>query len=197
MVSPVSTPNPAASGRPASNAARVRQRCPFSGWAGRQPVARSMPAPASATTNPWPPRRTRSVKTAMVMSASPARTGSASGTALLAVSPRSPSRNNRCRGWPRPSRASIKATASAPVSMAAALPRRPECRSTDAPASRAAAAVPSREPSSTTITRPTPGRLAAPATVARIRSDSFRAGMTTATSSLPGMGGILGDPGGR
>ena len=37
MVSPVSTPQPAASGRAASNAARVRQRWPFSGWAGRPP----------------------------------------------------------------------------------------------------------------------------------------------------------------
>ena len=51
----------------------------MSGWAGRQPVARSMPAPDSATTNPWPPCLTRVAKTAIVMSASPARTGSVSG----------------------------------------------------------------------------------------------------------------------
>ena len=43
MVIAVSTPKPRASGRAASKAARVRQRWPFSGWAGVQPVARLMP----------------------------------------------------------------------------------------------------------------------------------------------------------
>ena len=43
IVSPVSAPNPGASGRAASNAARVRQRWPFSGWAGRHPVALMIP----------------------------------------------------------------------------------------------------------------------------------------------------------
>ena len=95
MVRAVSTPNPGASGRAASNAALVRQRWPLSGWAGRHPVARSMPAPESATTNPWPPCLTRLAKTAIVMSASPASTGSVSGAASAAVWPRSPSRNSR------------------------------------------------------------------------------------------------------
>src|SRR5215831_5034619 len=49
------------------------------------------------------------------------------------------------------------------------------------------AAVPSLEPSSTTSTRSTPGSPAAPATVARMRSDSFLAGMMTATSSAGAM----------
>ena len=95
MVRPVSTPQPAASGSAASNAALVRQRCPLTGWAGRQPVARSIPAPAVAVTMPKPPRRTRFENTAIVMSAVPRRTGSASGPACAAVSPRSASRNSR------------------------------------------------------------------------------------------------------
>jgi len=41
MVSAVSTPNPAASGRAASNAARVRQRCPFRAG---QPDHQAVPA---------------------------------------------------------------------------------------------------------------------------------------------------------
>src|SRR5947207_990671 len=63
-------------------------------------------------------------------------------------------------------------------------------------ARRATAPVPSREPSSTTTTRPTPGIPAAAATVWRMRSASFRAGMTTATSSAwdpADMGPILGE----
>ena len=81
---------------------------------------------------------------------------------------------------------SSRRTASAPVSIAAPLPRLRACRITDAPASCAAAAVPSVDPSSTTITMSTPGRPAAARTVAAIRSDSFRAGMMTATSPLGG-----------
>ncbi len=94
-MSPVSAPNPGASGRAASNAARVRQRWPFSGWAGRHPVARMIPEPDRATTKPWPPCLTRLRNTAIVMSARPARTGAASGPASPAVSARSPSRNSR------------------------------------------------------------------------------------------------------
>src|SRR6202034_386956 len=64
-----------------------------------------------------------------------------------------------------------------------------------APASRAAAAVPSVDPSSTTITMSTPGRPAAARTVAAMRSDSFLAGITTATSPLGGtMAAILVGP---
>ena len=48
MVIAVSTPNPRASGHAASNAALVRQRWPFSGWAGDQPVARLMPGAGQA-----------------------------------------------------------------------------------------------------------------------------------------------------
>jgi acetyl-CoA acyltransferase 2 len=40
MVSPVSTPQPGARGNAASNADRLRQRCPDSGWRGLKPVAR-------------------------------------------------------------------------------------------------------------------------------------------------------------
>ena len=95
MVSPVSTPQPAASGRAASNAARVRQRWPFSGWAGAHPVARLMPAPDRPITKPCPPARTRSVNTAIVMSAWPSRTGCTSAPAHPADSARSPSRKSR------------------------------------------------------------------------------------------------------
>ena len=94
--------------------------------------------------------------------------------------------------------ASISRTASAPVSMAAALPRLRECRITCAPAPWARAAVPSRDPSSTTTTMSTPGSPAAAFTVAAIRSASFRAGMTTATSPRGGrMAAILLSDGGR
>ena len=186
MVSPVSAPQPAASGRAASNASLVRQRWPFSGWAGRQPVARSMPAPDSPTTRPCPPRLTRSMNTAMVMSASPARTGSISGVASIAVSPRSASRNSRCRGG-RPVPASSSRTTSAPDSIAAALPRLRACRSTVPPARSAMTAVLSVDPSSTTTTRSTPASLPAAATVAGMRSASFFAGIITATSPVSGI----------
>ena len=106
-------------------------------------------------------------------------------------SARSASRNSRCRGVSRCSCWSSSRTASAPVSMAAALPRLRVCRVTTAPASRATAAVPSTEPSSTTTTRPAPGSSAAAVTVARIRWASSLAGMTTATSPFS-MGPILG-----
>src|SRR5262249_22813309 len=66
--------------------------------------------------------------------------------------------------------------------MAAALPPLRLCRITLAPASPASPAVPSVDPSSTTTTSSTPGSPDAPATVSLIRSDSFLAGMTTATS---------------
>src|SRR5947207_895362 len=100
MVSAVSTPQPRASGRAASNAARVRQRWPFSGWAGCQPTARRMPARDSPTTRPCPPSLTVAAKTAMVMSALSASTGSASGPACAAESARSASRNRRLRPAP-------------------------------------------------------------------------------------------------
>ena len=101
MVMPVSAPQPGASGRAASNAARVRQRCPFSGWAGSHPVARRIPDPDSATTKPCPPARTRSLNTAMVMSAWPSRTGCTSAAPYAADSARSASRKSRCRGTGR------------------------------------------------------------------------------------------------
>ena len=95
MVSPVSTPQPAASGRARLNAARVRQRWPFSGWAwrpGGPPDARPGQADHEAVA-----RRpcTRSVNIAIVMSAWPSRTGCTSAPAHLADSARSPSRKSR------------------------------------------------------------------------------------------------------
>src|SRR5580704_10832869 len=197
MVSAVSTPQPCANGRAASNAARVRQRWPFSGWAGCQPTARRMPAPESPATRPCPPSLTVAAKTAIVMSALSASTGSVSGPACAADPARSASRNSRCRGRSRRSRWSTRPTAFAPLVIAAALPRLRACLSTTAPAPRAKAPVPSLEPSSTTTTRPMPGSPAAAVTVWRMRSASFRAGMTTATSSTwepADMGPILGEP---
>src|ERR1700728_73264 len=82
---------------------------------------------------------------------------------------------------------SSRRTASAPVSIAAPLPRLRACRITAAPASLARLAVPSREPSSTTTTSPAPGIALAAPTVACIRSASFHAGMTTASSCASGM----------
>src|SRR5215472_12628927 len=151
-----------------------------------------IPEPDRATTKPCPPLRTRLLKTAIVMSARPTRTGSASGPAMAAVSPRSPSRNRRWRGVARSCPASSMRTASAPDSIAAALPRLRACRITAAPAPCASAAVPSADPSSTTMTMSTPGSPAAPFTVAAIRSASFLAGMMTARSPPRGsMGAIL------
>ena len=187
MVMPVSAPQPGASGRAASNAARVRQRCPFSGWAGSQPVARRIPDPDSATTKPCPPARTRSLNTAMVMSARPSRTGCTSAAPYAADSARSASRKSRCRGTARSSLRSSSPTASAPVSIAAPLPRVRPCRRTIAPAFSATKPVPSPEPSSTTTSMSAPGTPAAAFTVAWMRSDSFLAGMTMATSPLGGM----------
>ncbi len=200
MVRPVSAPQPDASGRAASNAALVRQRWPLSGSVGRQPVARSMPAPDRPITRPWPPRFTRALKTAMLMSARPAMTGPASGPASAAVSARSASRNSRCRdpgttfaAVPAAAArsASITRTASAPVSIAAALPRLRAWRTTIAPATAASLPVPSLEPSSTTTTMSTPGIRTAALTVAPIRSDSFLAGITTARPPRGDMAAIL------
>ena len=73
------------------------------------------------------------------------------------------------------------ATTAAPVSIAAALPRLCECRTTTAPASRATCCVLSSEPSSTTSTRSTCGMARAERTVAAMRRDSSLAGMITAT----------------
>ena len=187
MVIPVSAPQPGASGRAASNAARVRHRCPLSGCAGSQPVARLMPDPDSATTKPCPPARTRSLNTAMVMSARPRRTGCTSAAACAADSARSASRNSRCRGTARSSLRSSSPTASAPVSIAAPLPRVRPCRRTIAPAFSATKPVSSPDPSSTTTSMSAPGRPAAAFTVAWMRSDSSLAGMTMATSPLGGM----------
>ena len=73
------------------------------------------------------------------------------------------------------------ATTAAPVSIAEALPRFTECRTTTAPASLATCWVASVEPSSTTSTRSTYGMAFAARTVEAIRRDSSFAGMTTAT----------------
>src|ERR1700722_3746682 len=168
---------------------------PFSGWTGRQPIARSIPAPAVPTTKPKPPLRTRLAKIAMVASALPDRTGPASGPASAAVSARSASRNSRCLG-PLPGTsggiapASIRATASAPDRMASALPRLRGCLMTLAPAAAARRPVSSSDPSSATITRSAPSSLVAAVTVAVMRSASFLAGMMTARSP-GGMAEIL------
>src|SRR5215471_14952609 len=143
-----------------------------------------MPAADRPTTSPWPPNLTLVANTAIVTSASPVATGVMSGPASAAVAPRSASRNSRCLGEARGSRWSRRRTASAPVSIAAALPLFLACRSTDAPASSATRAVASREPSSTTTTKSASGSLAAPATVSPTRSASLYAGMTTATCGI-------------
>lgn len=101
------------------------------------------------------------------------------GSAAAADSPRSASRNNKLRGEASPVR-SWPSTKVAPVSMAAPFLRRRRWLATSAPARRASSAVASWEPSSTTTTRSTPGRLCAAVTVVAIRSSSLQAGMTTA-----------------
>src|SRR5215470_3506024 len=143
-----------------------------------------MPAADRPTTSPWPPSLTLVANTAIVTSASPVAMGVISGPASAAVTPRSASRNSRCLGESCGSRWSRRRTASAPVSMAAALPLFLACRSTAAPASSATRAVASREPSSTTTTKSASGSVAAPVTVSPTRSASLYAGMTTATCGI-------------
>src|SRR6478609_4874039 len=179
IVMPVSTPQPRASGVAASKASRVRQRMPDSGWVGVQPVSDWIARRAAPTTMPRPPAPGCGGSSAMDTSAVPSSTGGTSGAVLTAVSPRSPSMNSSRRGGR--SGASRMATTAAPVSMAAALPRLCECRTTTAPASRATCWVLSSEPSSTTSTRSTFGIARAERTVAAIRRDSSLAGITTAT----------------
>ena len=176
---PVSTPHPRASGVAASKAARVRQRMPDSGCVGVQPVIDAMARRAAPTTIPRPPAPGCGGSSAIARSACPSNTGGTSGAVFTAVSPRSPSMNSRIRGCR--SGASRIATTAAPVSIAAALPRLCECRTTTAPASRATCWVSSSEPSSTTSTRSTCGIARAERTVAAMRRDSSLAGMITAT----------------
>jgi arginine deiminase len=194
MVSPTSTPKPGASGSAAWNALRVRHRWPDSGCTGLQPVACSIPARASRTTSPRPPPAARwAGSVAMVISTSPAATGSISAAASAALSSRSASRNSKARDPPF-SRLSISRTADAPVSIAAAFPRLRACWTTVAPAAAAAAAVRSVEPSSTTTTRSTPGNRATASTVAATRVCSFLAGITTATPETVTVGDLTDKP---
>ena len=176
---PVSTPQPCARGVAASNADRVRQRVPDSGWVGVHPVIDWIARRAVPTTIPRPPAPGCGGSRAIVKSASRSSTGPIKGAAFTAVSPRSPSRNSRSRAGR--SGASRIATTAAPVSIAAAFPRLWECRTTTAPASRATCCVLSSLPSSTTSTRSTWGMARAARTVAAMRRDSSLAGMMTAT----------------
>src|SRR6478672_3658916 len=131
----------------------------------------------------------------MAMSAAPEATGVTSTPRLAALSSRSASTKSRWRDPPARagSAASARATAAAPVAMAAALRRLRGWRSTVAPADRATAAVPSLLPSSTTTTRSTPSMPRAAAMVAAIRSASSLAGMITATPGAGTVGLAQGD----
>ena len=182
MVIPVSTPHPRASGVAASNASRVRQRIPDRGCAGVQPVREAMARRAAPTTIPRPPAPGCGGSRAIDMSTARSKTGGTRDAVFTAVSPRSPSMNSSSRAGR--SSVSRMATIAAPVSIAAALPRLWEWRTTTAPASRATSWVLSTLPSSTTRTRSTCGIARAERTVAAIRRDSSLAGMITATRCL-------------
>ena len=209
----VSTPQPGASGRQASQVSRVMQRVPESGWVGSQPVARRIPRRAVRTTMPMPAAPVCGGSSAIAMSTPSPSTASTSGWAASALSPMSASRKSSARGtvscgaitgsgpvWPgtrgsacssseKPSPPSARsassriATICAPVAIAAALPRFVLCRTTRASAPMATAEVASVEPSSTTTTRSTPAMRRAEAMVVSIRSASFLAGITTAARS--------------
>src|SRR5690625_3956759 len=143
---------------------------------------------AIPVTRPRPPAPACGGSTAIDMSARPATTGGTNGATLIAVEPRSASTNNSSRAGP--SSSSRIATTEAPVSMAAALPRFWEWRTTTAPAARAACWVSSSLPSSTTSTRSTYGMARTARTVSAIRSTSSLAGMTTAARCRPPAPGI-------
>src|SRR5699024_11175280 len=139
---------------------------------------------AAPVTSPRPAAPACLGSTAIDISALPARTGGTNGAALTAVDPRSASRNSSSRGGS--SGASRMATTEAPVSMAEALPRSTEWRTTTAPASRARCWVSSSLPSSTTRTMSTCGIARTARTVAAIRSPSSLAGTMAATRSFSG-----------
>ena len=170
MVRPVSTPQPRARGVAASKASRVRHR---------MPGQRLDRGPARSSTRSRGGRHRRRCRARRHPAAAagarstcrplPRGPGRTSGAVLTADSARSPSMNSESRGG-RPG-ASRMATMAAPVSIAAALPRLCEWRTTTAPASRATSWVPSSLPSSTTSTRSTCGIARAARTVAAMRSD--------------------------
>ena len=172
IVIAVSTPNPRASGRAASKAALVRQRWPFSGWAGVQPVARLIPRsgqpdhePVPAAPDPAGEDRDRHVR--------------------LARGDRPDQRARAARGLPevgveeeqvtRPVAPGARVELgdlARPATIAAALPWFLAYRRAARRACLATAAVPSREPSSTT-TASTPGSARAAVTVSPTRSASL------------------------
>jgi hypothetical protein len=165
--SPVSTPQPRASGCAASNASRVRQRIPDSGC-GRRP-ARS-PARCrcgQVDDEPAPPPAARARQTAIVMSASPARHRHGPAARSRPRSP--PGRRPRTAAPRRPPSCSV-ATCCAPVAIAAALPRLRRWRTTSAPGRGGARRCRRDEPSSTTTTAFAPGCRARRGTVAAIRA---------------------------
>ena len=191
-----STPQPAAKGRAASKASRVRQRMPDSGWVASKPLSSAMPFFASPTTKPNPPPlRFCAGRIAIVISACPARTGSVRGAVPTAESSRSPSMNSSARWFGSAPRSASEISrlrrAKAPVIMAAALPLFFGWVMTSAPARRARVPVSSLDPSSTTMTMSAPGIRLAAVTVAPMRSASFIAGMMAATASGAGFGCAL------
>ena len=78
MGSPVSTPQPAAERPGRLERGPGQAALAVQGQAGAQPVARLMPAPDRPITKPWP-RLTRSLNTAIVMSAWPRGPGHQGG----------------------------------------------------------------------------------------------------------------------
>ncbi len=146
-------------------------RCPERGAETRSPVNRRITAAANPLARPNPPVRSRLGRTAMDMAWRPAM-ASSSAPARAAESPRSESRNN-----------SVSPVAAAtPTRSAWPLPRlRGSAMTWSAPAARAASAVPSREPSSTTMISVTPAMRRAAAAVAATRSAAWYAGMMMET----------------
>ena len=179
MVKPVSTPQPLASGMHSKKDSERRQRWPESGCSGSQPVAQRIARRAKPVTKPCPPAPSWRGNSAMAQSTCPSITVSTSGAVSAAESPKSASRNRiRRRG---PASGSRIATTFAPVSIAEALPRFTEWRTTVAPAPRAASPVASPEPSSTTTKRSTLGIALQARIVAAMEAASSLAGITTAT----------------
>jgi hypothetical protein len=137
------------------------------------PLSSAMAPAANRRTDPSPPPACGGTS-AMARSARSSTTAARTGASRPAVSPRSASASSQMSaGGSR-----RRAPSSAPP-----LPSRCGMRRTVAPAASATAAVPSSEPSSTTITSDTSGSDASERTVAPTRSPSSGAGTSATTRS--------------
>src|SRR6185437_15024185 len=162
-----SQPKPAATGKQARRAAGDSARWPERGSRASKPARTSIRARARRLASPKPPP-SRVANAATLRSPPPSRSGASSPERSASQRSRAPggaARSAADRAWPFPRRGS---------------------RKTIAPAASAASAVPSREPSSATITSASGNVRRRVATVFQMTCSSSRAGTRIVSGSSTG-----------